>query len=194
MSHIPSCKGDSGQTDIGKTRVPKTSSHIRLVGILDSIQAALGLLLATPSKYKHGIYHQMDYIYNIMGNIHTQYPEIPEVDTSVLYSYIKHMDLPPLTRFLLPTEKTATHHYVRSLIRTAELDVRDIENELDEQCNISIYLNRLSSFVFALIMEIEFKSKPEYKPLTLSNNIVFTSLSILTIMTSWLFLNNNNIL
>jgi ATP:cob(I)alamin adenosyltransferase len=157
MSHIPSRKGDLGQTSIGKTRVSKLDGNVRLVGILDSVQSNLGLLLATKSKYTKMIEEVIDQLYVIMGNIHTHHPEIIDIEAFVksIDEYLGLMKLPRLTKFIRPNSKTAVHHQVRSFIRSAELQVREIEVERGDPSNISIYLNRLSSFVFALIMEID---------------------------------------
>jgi len=72
--------------------------------------------------------------------------------------------LPPLRNFILPSggKCAATLHLARSVCRRLERSLQPLANRSDLDTNVTIYVNRLSDFLFVLARYSAFKEdKPE---------------------------------
>ena len=161
MSHLYTTTGDNGSTNIGLSRVNKLDKHILLINILDLAQANIGLIHTTdlPKYVKKDLNHIMKDIYTIMGLIHTEYPVLP--DTKTVSPYVKTLNnmikkIEPntykLNEFILPNKNIAILNYTRCNIRKLELNVLKIEKMFNMTPSISKYLNRMSSYIYGLMV------------------------------------------
>jgi cob(I)alamin adenosyltransferase len=159
--------GDDGNTGLlGNVRVPKDSRRIEAYGAVDEANAALGVVLAhlpsAPACRQAGPWLnaiQSDLL--IIGTLLATPPadpkkhaELPPGRTQALEEGIDQMekDLKPLKSFLLPqgTPGAAFAHQARALCRRAERRVVSLAHEERVDKAVTMYLNRLSDFLFVL--------------------------------------------
>jgi cob(I)alamin adenosyltransferase len=156
--------GDAGDTGLfGGQRVAKTHPRVEAYGVVDELNACLGLAvawcddadlaarllhiqarlfdlgsdLATPPESKAGAW---------VGRTQPEWAATLEADIDAM-----ERELAPLTSFILPggTRTAALLHLGRTVCRRAERRVvgaRDAGEDLSEA--VSVYLNRLSDWLF----------------------------------------------
>lgn len=158
-------KGDDGSTGrFGGTRISKASPISYLNGALDEANSALGLAraLETNANTREAIHWIQNTLFRIGADISTPLdhprPRIERIgpeDLKELEEKIDALDaeLPELHSFVIHdgTPTAATLHLARAIVRRAERVYRQVI-EGGEQLNpeLSPYLNRLSSYLFAL--------------------------------------------
>lgn len=177
MSYLTTRKGDNGTTCIGGGRVSKTHPLIKLVGILDSVQAQVGMLHTYSNEYpvlKEHIDEICNDLYTIMGMVHKKCPDYLTCDDMKpfldnLDTIIASLDLPKMNQFIRPNAKFAIANLSRAACRLHENAVLHIENELDAEKSITQYLNRLSSVIYGFMIYINFHKTVKY-------SIQFTSI------------------
>ena len=128
-NNIVTKRGDKGETGtLDGRRVSKASYEIEFVGVIDELQAWLGMI---PQKWE---IDEIQYdLYKIMGN--------QDVEVERLDGYIKELDIPKLNGFVLPKGPI---HVARTVCRRAErLAVKLVHPSVS-------YLNRLSDYLFIL--------------------------------------------
>lgn len=169
--------GDKGETGLpGSRRKAKTDAIFELLGSLDTTNAALGLALANLKKEPLAASTQTlldDWIVGIQRDllsvgacIASEKPteaviltKLPE-RTEKFEQQIDHWEaeLPELKNFILPGGAVAgaTVHLARTLARQTERAFHRLPNaEVLE--SISVYLNRLSDFLFQMARFINFQ-------------------------------------
>lgn len=156
--------GDKGTTSLyGGMRVPKTDTHITVVGDLDELNASLGVVankLETWDK-RQGLTDIIHQIQNLLFNIGAEVADVgkratiqkvTEKHTRDLEQLIDHFDtrLPELETFILPggSPAGAELHRARAVCRRAERAVVKLANETDINPEIGRFLNRLGDFLF----------------------------------------------
>lgn len=167
--------GDKGQTSlIGGTRVPKYHLRIETYGTVDELNSYVGLIscqdIGTP--YKLLLKEIQDRLFTIGSSLAAD-PEkskmkIPDLHDSDITRLENEMDamneeLPPLKHFILPGGNTVVSycHIARCVCRRAErLTVELAENSFVDE-KITIYLNRLSDYLFVLARKINIDFKAE---------------------------------
>lgn len=175
QSSIYTRKGDKGTTSLyGGTKVPKTASHIEVVGSLDELNASLGVVATTPELRikNHELSEIIHQIQNLLFNLgaeiadiekKTTIKKVSEKHTSDLERLIDHFDsqLPKLTTFILPggSQAGAELHRARTVCRRAERAVVKLSNESDINHEINKFLNRLGDFLFVFARYINHLQK-----------------------------------
>ena len=124
-------RGDNGTTGtLSGDRVSKASPEIEFIGAVDELQSYLGLIKTSKSYEIEEIQYDL---YKIMGN--------QEVDVERLDGYIKDLNIPNITKFILPKGHV---HVARAICRRAERRAVEL-NSASVQ-----YLNRLSDYLYIL--------------------------------------------
>lgn len=157
-------KGDGGETGLANgQRVSKSSCQIKELGVLDELNAALGLLvvylretkdITILSRAQHNCFYfgavvaqaQKVVLAKMSGNF-------SEDDVTLLEKRIDELDreLPELTNFILPggCKSAAYAHLARANCRKAERQL--VASDIGVyDLNILKYLNRLSDYLFTL--------------------------------------------
>lgn len=156
--------GDQGETSlIGGTRVPKYHLRIEAYGTVDELNSWVGLIrdqIANENHVKQLLYIQ-DRLFTI-GSLLAADPEkskmklptLSETDCQLLEAEMDAMDeqLEPLKSFILPGGHPLVSqiHIARCVCRRAERLIVHLQNEAKTDPVISIYLNRLSDYLFLL--------------------------------------------
>ncbi|MFC0819992.1 cob(I)yrinic acid a,c-diamide adenosyltransferase [Moraxella marmotae] len=166
LSKITTRTGDDGSTGLGDgSRLPKTDLRFDAMGVVDGLNAQLGLLQAYVMDSNPSIVHQISVIqhklFNIGGEIalpnHADigYIAITPDDITTLEQWTDtHNDgLPYLKEFILPAGSVATAqtHIARATCRDAErvlLRLAARDGNINRQS--TQYLNRLSDYLFVL--------------------------------------------
>jgi cob(I)alamin adenosyltransferase len=160
--------GDKGLTSlIGGTRVPKHHLRIESYGTVDELNSYIGLIRDQDIAYHHKevLKYIQDRLFTIGAslaadpdrskmNIPDLYPE----DIELLEQEMDAMDeeLPQLKHFILPGgDNTISFcHIARCVCRRAERIVVHLAAESTVDEKVSIYLNRLSDYLFTLARKI----------------------------------------
>ena len=160
--------GDKGQTSlIGGTRVPKYHLRIETYGTVDELNSHIGLIMCQDiaSEYKKLLKEIQDRLFTIGATLAAdpekskmKIPDLHETDIVLLEQEMDLMNevLPPLKHFVLPGGNTTVSycHIARCVCRRAErLTVELAENSFVDE-KVSVYLNRLSDFLFVLARKL----------------------------------------
>lgn len=160
MTTLTTRTGDKGETSIGKMRVQKTSPVIRIMGELDLAQSLVGNVHHYKFKQLNNWADKISKdLYTIMGMLHKNnlnYISAEEIKPFVttLDEILKEIKVPKMTGFIIPNERTYVINNARAECRKLEIEVRIAEQDLDFEPSISVYLNRLSSVLYAFMIHI----------------------------------------
>ena len=154
--------GDDGTTGLpGGSRVPKDDPHVECCGVIDELNAAMGLAaVGAATELRHQL-HQIQSDLFVIGS-HLAAPQgtrqpvsLPPLDpqmTARLESQIDAADaqLAPLRNFILPggSETAARLHLARAVCRRAERLLVEASRGFTIPAAILVYLNRLSDWAF----------------------------------------------
>lgn len=177
-------KGDRGKSFVGKKEIDKTSIEIEALGDLDELSSLLGLVR---QNIKHRVFNKIildiqENLFIIQANVAgIWYPKFksPIFKKEKIKEIEKIIDnfeqkIKPAKKFIIPgaSEESAWLDYARTLARRAERSVlrfsknhglRTKDYRLNP--NISAYLNRISSLLFAMArMAVKVHGKPERYP------------------------------
>ncbi len=160
--------GDKGETSlIGGTRVPKYHIRIETYGTVDELNSYIGLIRCQAIDVHHQelLKEIQDRLFTIGAALAAD-PErskmkIPDLlvgDITLLETEMDMMNevLPELKHFVLPGGNTTVSycHLARCVCRRAErLTVHLAETSFVDS-NITIYLNRLSDYLFVLARKL----------------------------------------
>ncbi|MEJ5995338.1 cob(I)yrinic acid a,c-diamide adenosyltransferase [Pedobacter sp. Du54] len=156
--------GDKGQTSlIGGTRVPKYHLRIEAYGTVDELNSYIGLILCQPIDAHHQevLKEIQDRLFTIGSSLASdperskmKIPDLLDSDVKLLEQEMDKMneDLPELKHFVLPGGNTIVSycHLARCVCRRAERLTVHLAEESFVDSNITIYLNRLSDYLFVL--------------------------------------------
>ena len=158
-------KGDEGTTSLGGgQRVPKGSLRVRVIGMVDELNSAIGVALA------HGLSARLADVLPVIQNelFHLGsdlcFLEEDKAQTKVLQIEARHVEeleqwidelnavVGPLENFVLPNGSIgAAHlHLARAVCRRAEREVIALAREEPMGAFARPYLNRLSDLLFAM--------------------------------------------
>jgi len=170
--------GDKGLTSlIGGTRVPKSHIRIESYGTVDELNSWVGLIIDQDinAHHKEILKQVQDRLFTIGSSLASD-PEksrmiIPDLHTEDIELLEKEMDkmneqLPELRHFILPGGSNAISycHIARCVCRRAERITVQLAEESTVDEKVTIYLNRLSDYLFTLARKIGSESKvPENK-------------------------------
>lgn len=156
--------GDKGQTSlIGGTRVPKFHVRIESYGTVDELNSYVGLIMCQDIDAHHQqvLKEIQDRLFTIGSSLASdperskmKIPDLLESDITLLENEMDQMNavLPELRHFILPGGNTTVSycHLARCVCRRAERLTVELASESFVDSNITIYLNRLSDYLFVL--------------------------------------------
>ncbi len=156
--------GDKGQTSlIGGTRVPKYHVRIESYGTVDELNSYIGLIACQEIDSQHQVVLKeiQDRLFTIGSSLASdpdrskmKIPDLLETDIALLENQMDQMseELPELKHFILPGGNTIVSycHLARCVCRRAERLTVELASQSFVDSNITIYLNRLSDYLFVL--------------------------------------------
>jgi cob(I)alamin adenosyltransferase len=158
LTKITTRTGDDGSTGLGDgSRVPKHSLRVALMGEIDELNSAVGVVLAYPvpdaargilSAIQHDLFDLGSELC-IPGRAMLEETHVTRLDT--LISEL-NASLPPLKEFILPggCHAAAQCHLARAICRRAERSLTALANHEPVSEMSRKYLNRLSDLLFVL--------------------------------------------
>lgn len=158
-------KGDKGETSIYKKgkKVSKSSLRIKAIGAIDELNSALGVCISflDDKKLKSllaGVQRDLFVIGSILAGAPLRFHK---TKTKKLENVIDKLEghLPVLKNFILPggTKLASQLFFTRSIARRAEREVVSLHEKEKVNSQITIYLNRLSDFIFMLARNENFE-------------------------------------
>lgn len=165
--------GDQGQTSlIGGTRVPKYHLRIETYGTVDELNAYIGLIACQEISvhYQQVLKEIQDRLFTIGSSLAAdperskmKIPDLLATDITLLEQEMDAMNevLPELKHFILPGGNTIVSycHLARCVCRRAERLLVHLASESFVDSNITIYLNRLSDYLFVLARKLNADAK-----------------------------------
>ncbi|MET3113536.1 cob(I)alamin adenosyltransferase [Pedobacter sp. CG_S7] len=167
--------GDKGLTSlIGGTRVPKFHLRIECYGTVDELNSYIGLIRCQDIKT-----HHQEFLKEIQDRLFTigaalasdpeksrmKIPDLHEADIERLEKEMDRMNevLPELTHFILPGGNTVVSfcHVARCICRRAERLTFHLADESFVDEKMTVYLNRLSDYLFVLGRMLNLDAKTE---------------------------------
>ena len=153
--------GDSGTTGLaGGRRLEKTDSRFEAIGAVDELNAALGVCRSTEPEF--ALNPEIEQIQSRLFDLGAELGSPDEGRREVRTLNERHVEelessmdrqtskLEPLRNFILPggTLLAAELHLARTICRRAERSVLALANVEPVRGVISMYLNRLSDWLF----------------------------------------------
>ncbi|GIW65679.1 MAG: ATP:cob(I)alamin adenosyltransferase [Candidatus Parcubacteria bacterium] len=161
--YLFSRKGDRGKSVIGNKKISKDNLVIDLLGELDELNSLIGIVKNYIKKYYKKFTNIQNDIFIIQANvanlIYSKFAppkltknkiEFLEIEISKIENKIK---LP--TSFVIPGKEINSSwlHYLRTVVRRAERKAVRVSKKRNLMPEILIYLNRLSSYFYALALK-----------------------------------------
>lgn len=157
-------KGDGGETSlIGGTRVPKHHLRVEAYGMVDELNAWIGMVLDgdLPDGQRSVLAAVQDRLFTVGAHLASDpassrmvLPDLEDADTDALERAIDAMEagLPALKNFVLPGGHPAVSrtHVARCVCRRAERAVVRLSEAEAVDARVTAYLNRLSDYLFVL--------------------------------------------
>ena len=163
--------GDDGTTGlIGNKRVKKSNSRITSYGMVDELNASIGVILSSKiGKDIHDLLTQVQNDLFVVGadlanpDLKNKSNRVTSEMTTYLEKEIDRLEenLSPITYFILPGGDLVASqvHLARAICRRAEVNMV-ILSETDEVNNLClIYMNRLSDLLFVVARTINKRKK-----------------------------------
>jgi len=158
LSKIVTRTGDAGTTGLGDgTRVPKDSARIDVIGAVDELNSAIGVLLAesVPTEIGACLVEVQHDLFDVGGELSIPgYTAVKDAHVFRLEDLLERMNagLPPLKEFILPggTRAASLAHVARTLCRRAERALVHLGAEADVREPLRKYINRLSDLLFIM--------------------------------------------
>ena len=162
--------GDKGLTSlIGGTRVPKFHLRIESYGTVDELNSYIGLISCQDIDGRHQkvLKEIQDRLFTVGASLASdpekskmKIPDLHESDIQLLEEEMDRMneELPELRHFILPGGNTIASwcHVARCICRRAERLTVHLASESFVDEKTTIYLNRLSDYLFVLARKISF--------------------------------------
>jgi cob(I)alamin adenosyltransferase len=167
--------GDKGQTSlIGGTRVPKYHLRIESYGTVDELNSYIGLIMCQDIDVHHQtiLKEIQDRLFTIGSSLASdpekskmKIPDLLATDITLLENEMDQMNeqLPELKHFILPGGNTTVSycHLARCVCRRSERLTVHLAEESFVDSNITIYLNRLSDYLFVLARKLSADAKTQ---------------------------------
>jgi cob(I)alamin adenosyltransferase len=158
LSKITTRTGDAGETGLGDgARVGKDSARIQLLGDLDELNSALGVLLAEklPRDVRAALVRVQHDLFDLGGELSVPgHAVMSESHVARLEGQLDQFNaaLSPLKDFILPGGSRAAGlaHVARAVCRRAERRLVALSREESVSPVMLQYLNRLSDLMFVL--------------------------------------------
>jgi cob(I)alamin adenosyltransferase len=156
LSKITTRTGDAGDTGLGDgSRVSKDHPRVRVLGELDELNSAIGLLLAEvlPPEVTELLRDVQHDLFDLGGELsipgHSMLgdDQVARLDAAI---DAWNAELPPLKEFILPggSRAAALAHLTRTICRRAERSVVALGEREKVSDAARHYLNRLSDVLF----------------------------------------------
>ena len=155
--------GDRGMTALqGGQRVAKSSQQIVVLGILDELNASLGVVRAAglPAEIETIVVRVQNQLFQLGAELaesehgHPSVERIGPFHVSFLEMTIDNVQdgLPPLKAFILPggTMSATQMHLARSVCRRTERELVALAEEISIRSAVLEYINRLGDLLFVL--------------------------------------------
>jgi cob(I)alamin adenosyltransferase len=172
--------GDDGETGLfGGGRVPKSDARVDAYGVVDELNAVLGLAIASVrdasiSELLSSIQPDLFIVGAHLATPETtrgRRPTLPPFPVERIAEFERRIDeaeaeLPPLDAFVMPGGSAggAALHHARTVCRRAERAVVGLAAEVAVDGDVIVYLNRLSDLFFVLArLENQRADEPERK-------------------------------
>lgn len=158
LTKITTRTGDNGTTGLGDgARIAKSALRIHVLGDVDELNSALGLLLTNELRDTHRqvLTRIQNQLFDLGGEMSIpEYRAVKEEHVAMLDEAISALNglLPPLKEFILPGGSTAAAqaHIARTIARRAERSLVALM-QAETISNLALqYLNRLSDYLFVL--------------------------------------------
>ncbi len=167
--------GDKGLTSlIGGTRVPKYHLRIECYGTVDELNSYIGLIRCQDIELHHQkvLKEIQDRLFTIGASLAAdpekskmKIPDLHDQDINLLEMEMDNMNeaLPELTHFILPGGNTTVSfcHIARCICRRAERLTVHLASESFVDEKMTIYLNRLSDYLFVLARKLSSDAQSE---------------------------------
>ena len=178
MNRIYTKTGDEGMTSLrGGVRVPKDDLRIETNGVIDELNAVIGIcrsLMSVEADEQALLRTIQQELMTIMSHIATPEgktnPRVLRVTelTERLEQEIDHIhtQIDPQRHFILPggTPLSAQLHFARTIARTAERRLWTLNREMTVDSTILRFMNRLSDYFFMLARATMSRSGCEDEP------------------------------
>ena len=159
LTKIYTRKGDEGYTKLRDQRFSKDDLLVEVVGTVDELNAAIGMVVAIGSKNKtiNACLTQIQQnLFNLGGELHS--PEHVVITAEKVTELEQQLDewndtLPPLKEFVLPRGNlsSAACHVARTVCRRAERCLVKLHRQVPlSNTEMLRYLNRLSDLLFVM--------------------------------------------
>lgn len=162
LTRITTKTGDGGETGlVGGVRVAKCCPRVEAIGMVDEVNAAIGLLRAIDggNSFDIGLFRIQHDLFDIGADLAT--PEnggsvlrVQPSQTKRIEAEMEHWaeELTHLHSFVLPggSPFAAQCHWVRVVVRKAERAVCALAEAESINAEVLKYLNRLSDYFFQL--------------------------------------------
>jgi cob(I)alamin adenosyltransferase len=163
LTRIYTRAGDAGETSLGDgSRVSKLDCRIGAFGVVDELNAQLGLVLAgeLPDDFRPLLERVQNELFDVGADLAVPWGvgdgrlRVAEAQVEALEEACDRFnaELPELRSFVLPggTPAAARLHVARTVCRRAEREALLAARELDVNPLVLAYLNRLSDLLFIL--------------------------------------------
>jgi cob(I)alamin adenosyltransferase len=176
LTRIYTKLGDGGETHLGDmSRVPKTHPRIEAYGVVDELNAQIGLALTAdglPERYAGWLRRVQNDLFDLGADLSVP-PGGERERLRVAPEQVAWLEeacdevnatLMPLKSFVLPggTPAAAHLHVCRTVCRRAERRTIDCGDEINPEC--VRYLNRLSDLLFILARAANGGEEPLWEP------------------------------
>jgi cob(I)alamin adenosyltransferase len=162
LTRIYTRGGDAGETSLGDgTRVPKTHPRVEAYGVVDELNAVLGLVLACDltARARRLLERVQNELFDLGADLCVPESSTERERLRVAQSQVEALEracdefnaeLEPLRSFVLPggTEPASRLHVARTVCRRAERAALRVEDGVNPTA--LAYLNRLSDLLFIL--------------------------------------------
>jgi len=171
-------KGDKGKSKVGNNKFSKDSLILDTLGELDELNSLIGVVKNIVKKYKKKLHQIQEDLFIIQAQIAWfMYPkfEKPLIKEDKILFLEKEIDkiekkIKPKPGFVIPGKElnSALLHYLRAVTRRVERKIVSLSKKYKVDKNTLSYINRLSSYLYALAREIVYDKKlkedePSYK-------------------------------
>ncbi|GIW66858.1 MAG: ATP:cob(I)alamin adenosyltransferase [Candidatus Parcubacteria bacterium] len=162
-------KGDRGKSLIGKNKIYKDNFILETLGELDELNSLLGVIKNYLKNYRTSLTQIQNDLFIIQANIsyliYKKFipPKLKKQKVEKLEKEIskieKTIKLPQ--NFIIPGKEinSAWLHYARTVIRRVERKIIRLSKRKKIEPTILIYLNRLSSYFYALALKEVYQKK-----------------------------------
>ena len=157
LTKIYTRKGDDGYTSIRDNRIAKDDLLIQVVGDIDELNCAIGMVLSLPphrDEVNNNLTQIQQHLFDFGGDMHI--PERHSITPEMTQWLENQLDewnstLPSLKEFILPrgNPASAACHQARAVCRRAERSLVKLHRQVAlENPEMLRYLNRLSDYLF----------------------------------------------